>query len=66
MGVTGELRGLVRATRGVRLIRLDEGDVLNKVARLAPEDKDDETPLLDGAAGASDNWPPSAIILIRH
>ncbi len=49
IGVTGELREMGRATQGVRLIRLDEGDILVNVARVAPEDKDDETPLLDGA-----------------
>jgi DNA gyrase subunit A len=51
IGVTGELREMGRATQGVRLIRLDEGDILVNVARVAPEDKDDETPLLDGAGG---------------
>jgi hypothetical protein len=35
--------------QGVRLIRLDEGDILVNVARVAPEDKDDQTPLLDAA-----------------
>ncbi len=49
IGVTGELREMGRATQGVRLIRLDEGDILVNVARVAPEDKDDDTPLLDGA-----------------
>ena len=49
IGVTGELREMGRATQGVRLIRLDEGDILVNVARVAPEDKDDETPLLDAA-----------------
>ncbi len=49
IGVTGELREMGRATQGVRLIRLDEGDILVNVARVAPEEKDDETPLLDGA-----------------
>ncbi len=34
----------------VRLIGLEEGDILPNVAGVvAPEDKDDETPLLDGA-----------------
>lgn len=49
IGVTGELREMGRATQGVRLIRLDADDILVNVARVAPEDKDDETPLLDGA-----------------
>jgi DNA gyrase subunit A len=49
IGVTGELREMGRATQGVRLIRLDEGDILVNVARVAPEDKDDQTPLLDTA-----------------
>ena len=49
IGVTGELREMGRATQGVRLIRLDEGDILVNVARVAPEDKDEETPLLDSA-----------------
>ncbi|MHB1768145.1 MAG: DNA gyrase subunit A [Phycisphaerae bacterium] len=49
IGVTGELREMGRATQGVRLIRLDADDILVNVARVAPEDKDDDTPLLDGA-----------------
>ena len=49
IGVTGELREMGRATQGVRLIRLDEGDILVNVARVAPEDKDNDTPLLDAA-----------------
>ncbi len=49
IGVTGELREMGRAPQGVRLIRLDEGDILVNVARVAPEDKDNDTPLLDAA-----------------
>ena len=38
--------------QGVRLIGLEERDILpNAVGVAAPEDKDDETPLLDGAGG---------------
>ncbi len=48
IGITGELREMGRATQGVRLIRLDSGDILVNVARVAPEDKEEgETPLLD-------------------
>ena len=37
--------------QGVRLIGLEERDILPyAVGVAAPEDKDDETPLLDGAA----------------
>ncbi len=49
IGVTGELREMGRATQGVRLIRLDEGDILVNVARVVPEDPTEETPLLDEA-----------------
>jgi DNA gyrase subunit A len=50
IGITGELREMGRATQGVRLIRLEPDDILVSVARVVPEDKDDEaTPLLDNA-----------------
>ncbi len=49
IGVTGELREMGRATQGVRLIKLEEGDILVGMARVIPEDSDgaDGTPLLD-------------------
>ncbi|MGC8560086.1 MAG: DNA gyrase subunit A [Phycisphaerae bacterium] len=49
IGVTGELREMGRATQGVRLIKLEEGDILVGMARVIPEESDgtDETPLLD-------------------
>ncbi len=50
IGITGELREMGRATQGVRLIRLEPEDILVSVARVVPEDKDDEAaPLLDSA-----------------
>ncbi len=50
IGITGELREMGRATQGVRLIRLEPDDILVSVARVVPEDKDDDaTPLLDNA-----------------
>ncbi len=50
IGVTGELREMGRATQGVRLIRLDESDILVGVARVAPEEPDGDAPLLDQKA----------------
>ncbi len=47
IGVTGELREMGRATQGVRLIRLDESDILVGVARVAPEESQGDAPLLD-------------------
>ncbi len=47
IGVTGELREMGRATQGVRLIRLDENDILVGVARVAPEDTEGDAPLLE-------------------
>lgn len=47
IGVTGELREMGRATQGVRLIRLDENDILVGVARVAPEEPEGEAPLLE-------------------
>ncbi len=49
IGVTGELREMGRATQGVRLIKLEEGDILVGMARVIPEESDgaDGTPLLD-------------------
>jgi DNA gyrase subunit A len=49
IGVTGELREMGRATQGVRLIKLEEGDILVGMARVIPEESDgaDSSPLLD-------------------
>jgi len=49
IGVTGVLREMGRATQGVRLIKLEEGDILVGVARVVPEDNDDSdsAPLLE-------------------
>jgi DNA gyrase subunit A len=47
-----EIRVIGRATQGVRLLSLDEGDVLVGVARLVPEDDSGEAAL---AAGGSIN-----------
>ncbi len=49
IGVTGVLREMGRATQGVRLIKLEEGDILVGMARVIPEDTDesDSAPLLD-------------------
>ncbi len=40
IGVTGELREMGRATQGVRLLRLDDGDKLVSVASVVPEEAD--------------------------
>ncbi len=49
IGVTGVLREMGRATQGVRLIKLEEGDILVGMARVVPEESDgsDAAPLLD-------------------
>jgi DNA gyrase subunit A len=44
-----EIRVIGRATQGVRLLSLDEGDVLVDVARLVPEDDSGEAALQDDA-----------------
>jgi DNA gyrase subunit A len=49
IGVTGELREMGRATQGVRLIRLEEADILVGVARVAPEETEGDAPLLESA-----------------
>ncbi len=49
IGVTGELREMGRATQGVRLIRLEEADILVGVARVAPEENEGDAPLLESA-----------------
>jgi len=41
IGVTGELREMGRATQGVRLIRLEDKDILVSVARVVPEDEEE-------------------------
>ncbi len=51
-GITGVLREMGRATQGVRLIRLEEGDKLVSMARVVPEEADD-TPLLDSSGPES-------------
>jgi DNA gyrase subunit A len=49
IGVTGELREMGRATQGVRLLKLDEGDKLVAVARVVPEEEGEgSTGLLEG------------------
>ncbi|GIK16791.1 MAG: DNA topoisomerase (ATP-hydrolyzing) [Planctomycetota bacterium] len=47
------VREIGRATQGVRLIRLDEGDTVVAVARLAKEDQDEPDVPPPGAASAS-------------
>lgn len=49
MGLEG-LREISRATQGVRLVRLEEGDTLIAVARLA-NDEDEDAPTLPGTGG---------------
>jgi DNA gyrase subunit A len=45
----GEIRVIGRATQGVRVLMLDEGDVLMDVARVVPEDEVDEIEQTNGA-----------------
>ncbi len=49
-----DLRAIGRATQGVRIIRLNEGDRLQAVAQVAPEDEDEvaERAAVDGAIAA--------------
>jgi DNA gyrase subunit A len=48
-----EIRVIGRATQGVRLLSLDEGDVLVDVARLVPEDDSGEAALQNGGGGVT-------------
>jgi DNA gyrase subunit A len=54
-----EIRVIGRATQGVRLLSLDQGDVLVDVARLVSEDENGEAALGNGAtaAGSGDRFP---------
>jgi DNA gyrase subunit A len=51
-----ETREIGRATQGVRLIRLDEGDKVVSVARVAKDEGEEAEPSTEGPAGA----PPEA------
>jgi DNA gyrase subunit A len=53
-----EIRVIGRATQGVRLINLDEGDVLVGVARLVPEDDSGEVAELTGLRPDGDGGGP--------
>jgi DNA gyrase subunit A len=48
----GEIRVIGRATQGVRVLMLDEGDVLMDVARVVPEDEVDDVAQTNGNAPA--------------
>ncbi len=52
-----DLREIGRATQGVRLIRLDEGDTVVGVAKIVQEDDEDES---SGNEPASDSPGPGA------
>jgi DNA gyrase subunit A len=61
-----EIRVIGRATQGVRLLSLDEGDVLVDVARLVPEDEAGEGALIghvhsEDGGGALEATPPSQL-----
>ena len=45
----GEIRVIGRATQGVRLMALDEGDAVMDVARLIPDDESDQGVAVDVA-----------------
>jgi DNA gyrase subunit A len=49
----GEIRVIGRNTQGVRVMALDEGDVLMDVARVIPED-DEDVELTDGVVSVDD------------
>ena len=56
------VREIGRATQGVRLIRLDEGDKVVAAAKIASEDDEEETgpeTTSDGGDGASAGDPPN-------
>ncbi|HEX9107664.1 MAG TPA: DNA gyrase C-terminal beta-propeller domain-containing protein, partial [Longimicrobiales bacterium] len=60
-----EIRTIGRNTQGVRLMALDEGDVVMDVARLIPEDENPEeaaenAPELAPAGGAGPDVPVAA------
>ncbi len=58
-----EIRVIGRNTQGVRVMALDEGDVLMDVARIIPED-DEEEDGVEGDGGASDDaGMPQEVVL---
>jgi DNA gyrase subunit A len=52
-----EIRVIGRATQGVRVMALDEGDILMDVARVVPEDENG-----DGTAPVADGDSPTALL----
>lgn len=46
-----EISTIGRATQGVRVIRLDDGDVVTAIARVLPEDEDEDDEFLESAEG---------------
>jgi DNA gyrase subunit A len=62
-----EIRVIGRATQGVRLLSLDEGDVLVDVARLVPEDDAGEAAIsgngASGDGGGTIVEPPDAVVV---
>ena len=56
-----EIRVIGRATQGVRLMALDQGDVIVDVARVLPEDEDPEVAALgDGSVAPASPEAPLA------
>jgi DNA gyrase subunit A len=53
----GEIRVIGRATQGVRLMALDEGDVVVDVARLIPDEESDRAVVADAAVNAAESTP---------
>ena len=54
----GDVRAIGRATQGVRLIGMEEGDEVVALARLAEKDDDTENGVPPEAAGPSEEPPP--------
>ncbi|HSJ15709.1 MAG TPA: DNA gyrase subunit A [Longimicrobiales bacterium] len=56
-----EIRTIGRATQGVRLVTLDEGDALMDVARVVPDDEEGEAVALAAAVAASEEAGAEAL-----
>jgi len=55
-----QIRVTGRIAQGVRLVNLDEGDILTAVARVIPEDDDGEVAGDDAVADTTDDQPDAA------
>ena len=56
-----EIRTIGRATQGVRLVNLDDGDVVVDVARIVIDEDDDEKAIADGVEGGDEDSPATEV-----